>query len=143
MILVDVNVLLAAKMSSYGHHEAARRWLDDRLNAVARVGMPWLSLLGFVRLASNPRVFSRPLSVHEGLGQVQEWLELDNVWIPEPTCEHAAVLARLAREAGASARLVSDLHLAALAVEHGLVVCSRDRDFARFPGLRWEDPLGG
>lgn len=143
MILLDVNVLLMAKMSAYPDHAAMRSWLQDRLNAPARCGMPWVTLLGFSRLASNPRVFQRPLTLAHALRQVEEWLALPNVWTPQPTDQHASIVGRLAVETSASYRLVTDLHLAALAIEHGVTLCSRDQDFRRFPELRWTDPLAG
>lgn len=141
MILVDANVLVHAHVSSLSGHERARAWLDERLGGSTRVGLPWESLLAFVRLVSNPRVFERPLTVAQGWAQVESWLSCAPVWIPEPTERHAQVLGALLRAPGLRANHVPDAHLAALAVEHGLVVCSTDGDFARFPGVRWENPL--
>lgn len=143
MILVDVNVLLKATMDAYPEHHAMRGWLDGRLNGGARVGLPWVVLLGFARIASNPRVFSNPLPFQRALSQVGDWLGLATVWTPTPTSRHHLVLSTLAAESGATCRLATDLHLAALSVEHGLVVVSEDRDFTRFASVRWERPLGG
>ncbi len=143
MILVDVNVLLTATMDVYPAHAAMRGWLDSRLNGAARVGLPWIVLLGFARIASNPRVFSNALPLERALQQIGEWLALPTVWTPAPTERHFAVLSELAAAGGATYRLTTDLHLAALSVEHGLVVMTEDRDFARFEGVSWERPLGG
>ncbi len=140
MILVDANLLVYAHVSSFAQHEAARRWLDDRLNGTAPVGLPWPSILGFIRLVSNPRIFERPLRVGDAWHQAGEWLDCDSVWIPGPTDRHREVLGPLLA-AAERATLVPDAHLAALALEHGLTLCSTDGDFARFPGLRWENPL--
>jgi toxin-antitoxin system PIN domain toxin len=141
MILVDANLLVYAANHAAADHEKARAWLDDRLNGSVQVGLPWPSLLAFVRLVSNPVIVRRPVTPAEAWRQVQEWLACGVVWIPLPGPGHADVLgAFLARESMTS-RLVPDAHLAALAIEHGLTLCSSDGDFAKFPGLKWENPL--
>ena len=126
--------------SQFDAHAHARAWLDDRLNGTDRVGLPWGALLAFVRLSASPRVVTRPMGLAEATSVVRAWLELGVTWTPQPTERHAQTLAGLlARESQAD--LVPDVHLAALAIEHGLTLCSTDRDFARFDGLRWTDPL--
>jgi len=121
-------------------HAAARTWLDERLNGTDRVGLPWGALLAFVRLSASPRVLSRPIPLRDAAAVVGAWLALPVAWTPEPSDHHAQVLAELlARESKAD--LVPDAHLAAIAIEHGLILCSTDRDFARFEGLHWIDPL--
>lgn len=140
MILVDVNLLLYATMDSHPRHERARGWLEEKLNGVTGVGLPWSSLLGFVRIASNSRVFRRPMSVETAWGYVEEWLALPPVFVPEPAERHAEILRKLLPEAG-RAELVPDARLAALAIEYGLTLQTTDRDFSRFTGLKWEDPL--
>jgi toxin-antitoxin system PIN domain toxin len=122
-------------------HPAARRWLDDRLNGPERVGLPWGALLAFLRLSASPRVLSRPLRLRDAAGVVAAWLSLPSTWVPAPTDRHLETLARLLAPE-TKPDLVPDAHLAALAIEHGLLLCSTDRDFARFEGLRWTDPLG-
>ena len=141
MILLDANLLLYARVSGFPQHEAARDWLDGKLNGVPGVALPWQSLLAFVRLSSNPRIFQRPLPTSEAWFQVREWLECPPVWIPEPTERHEEVLGTLIPSVGNRPNLLPDANLAALAMEYGLVLCSSDADFARFPGLRWENPL--
>jgi uncharacterized protein len=141
VILVDANLLVYAHVSSTVAHGKARKWLDERLNASSQVAMPWPSLLAFVRLVSNPRVFSRPLAVAQAWAQVESWLAVPSVWIPQPTERHREVLAPLLANATFRSNLVPDAHLAALAIQHGLTLCSADGDFARFAGLRWENPL--
>ena len=141
MILVDVNLLLYAHIARYPQHEKIREWLDEQFNGVGRVGLPWVSLLGFVRLATNPRAIERPLTVADAWQQARAWLGNDSAWIPEPTNQHAEALGSLLMLPGINANLVPDAHLAALAIEHGLILCSADGDFARFPGLRWHNPL--
>jgi toxin-antitoxin system PIN domain toxin len=141
MILVDANLLLYARVATYPQHEVARVWLDEWLNGTAPVGLPWSSLLAFVRLVTNPRVFEHPETVLTAWAQVEEWLDCSPVWVPQPTDRHRAVLGSLLTGGGGRANLVPDAHLAALAIEHGLILCSTDGDFARFRGLRWENPL--
>ena len=141
MILVDANVLVYAHVASVPQHVAARTWLDDRLNGSAPVGLPWPSLLAFARLVSNPRVFERPTTIAAAWQQVESWLDCPSVWIPLPMERHREVLGPLLRSTAGRSHLVPDAHLAALAIEQGLVLCSTDGDFARFPGLRWENPL--
>ena len=140
MILVDANLLLYAVAAEAPEHDAAREWLDERLNGTARVGLPWPSLLAFLRLITNPRVYDRPLPLSDAWERVTAWLSLPVAWIPLPTSRHAAVLEELLRRESAS-RLVPDAHLAALALEHGLRVCTTYGDFARFAGVSWENPL--
>lgn len=141
MILVDVNLLVYAHMSPTAEHDAALAWLDGQLGEGTRIGLPWASLLGFMRVATNPRAFSRPQSVRGAWAQVEAWLDSGNVWIPEAGASHRPILSRLLEHLGGSARLISDAYLAALAIEHGLTLCSTDGDFARFQGLRWQNPL--
>lgn len=141
MILVDANLLLYAANHAAPEHEAARTWLDSQLSGSVRVGLPWPSLLAFVRLVSNPLVVRQAVSIGAAWSQVQEWLACDTVWVPLPTERHADILGDLCRSSSMTSRLVPDAHLAALAIEHGLTVCSTDGDFAKFPGLVWENPL--
>ena len=110
MILVDANLLVYAHVSDFEQHERARVWLDGCLNAGERVGVPWASLLAFMRLTTNPRVFKQPLPVAAAWKQVEAWLDVPNVFIPSPTDRHRDVLALLMPEA-THANLVPDAHL--------------------------------
>jgi len=121
-------------------HGAAKTWLDERLNGTDRVGLPWAALLAFVRLSASPRVLSRPIALRDAAAVVGAWLALPVTWTPEPSDHHAQILAELLASES-KADLVPDAHLAAIAIAHGLLLCSTDRDFARFQGLRWTDPL--
>lgn len=142
MILLDANLLVYASLREMKESARALRWVEDRFNGAARVGIPWSSLLAFVRITTNGRLFARALTLAAAVDQIQMWLRLPTVWIPEPTAQHAEILGRLLdRESRGD--LVHDAHLAALAIEHGLILCSTDRDFSRFAGLRWENPLAG
>ncbi len=141
MILVDASLLVYAHIVEMRQHEAARAWLDGRLNGTARVGMPWATLVAFVRLVSNPRILAQPRTVVQAWRQVEAWLDCAPAWIPLPTERHREVLAKLLCGPGMNANLVPDAHVAALAIEHGLTLHSADSDFARFPGLKWQNPL--
>lgn len=141
MILVDANLLIYAVNAAAPQHAAAQAWLDARMNGTSRVGLPWASLLAFLRLVTNPRVFQRPLSMSSAWSQVDAWLNSGPAWIPMPTSRHAEILARLLAAPGVHGNLVPDAHLAALAIEHGLELNSTDGDFARFAELKWCNPL--
>ncbi len=141
MILVDANILVYSHVESFAQHDTAKDWLDEQINGATSVGMPWESLLAFLRLVTNARVFERPESMAQAWQQVRDWLACDSVWIPQPTERHVAVLNELLSQPGVHANLVPDAHLAALAIEHGLTLCSTDGDFARFSTLRWLNPL--
>ena len=141
MILVDANLLIYAHVSSFAQHNTARDWLDRQLDGFARVGLPWASVLAFLRLVTNPRVFERPEPMVEAWRQIVEWLACEPAWVPEPTERHGELLGQFLKPSGMHANLVPDAHLAALAIEHGLTLCSADSDFARFPGLPWLNPL--
>lgn len=143
MILVDANLLLYAVISDYEQHEAAHAWLDAQLNGHVRVGLPWVSVLAFLRITTNPRIFPDPLPMKEAWKRVRVWLDAPNVWCPETTERHREILEPFLHGVASSAKLVSDAHLATLAIEHGLLLCSTDGDFARFAELRWQNPLAG
>lgn len=141
MNLVDANLLIYAHVDSFPQHSGARHWLDSQLGGATLVGLPWPSLLAFLRIVTNPRIFERPESIAGAWRQVQAWLDAEPAWIPQPTERHREVLTPLLLQTGTQGNLVSDAHLAALAIEHGLTLCTTDGDFARFPDLRWKNPL--
>jgi len=143
VILLDANLLIYAHVESFTQHPRARRWVDAQLSGEVPVGIPWVSVIAFLRIVTNPRVFERPAPIDDAWRQVRDWLSADVSWVPEPTARHADVLGSLLAATGAHAALVPDAHLAALAIEHGLTLQSTDRDFARFPRLRWNNPLAG
>ncbi len=140
-MLVDANILLFAIDASSHFHVSARSWLTSALNGPQRVGLPWQVLAAFVRVATHPRAFQQPLSPQIAWTYVEEWLAWDAVWIPSPTPRHQGVLGSLITSYHLRGNLVSDAQLAALAIEHGLTVCSADTDFARFAEIRWVNPL--
>jgi toxin-antitoxin system PIN domain toxin len=140
-MLVDANLLLFAVDSGSPWHRPAAKWLTAQLNGERRVGIPWESLVAFVRVATHPRASDHPLQPDEAWAFVEEWLAAPTVWVPQPTEAHPDVLGSLVRRYRLGGNLVPDAHLAAIAIEHGLEVCSADSDFARFTEVRWRNPL--
>jgi uncharacterized protein len=139
--LPDINLLLYATDEASPRHPAARAWVEATLSGSETVALTWTVLLGFVRLGTNPAVFARPLAPTEAFDLLDEWLARPCVTVVHPTHRHAAVLRELLDPLGTAGNLTTDAHLAALAIEHGALLCSCDADFSRFPGLRWVDPL--
>lgn len=143
MIFVDANILLYAEDSTSRHHELARQWWDAQLSNSEPVGLSWPVLNAFIRVGTNTRLHQRPLTVHEAVDRVQSWLDQPCVRILQPTDRHWGIFQSLLVQGNAVANLVSDAHLAALAIEHNCVLQSSDADFSRFPGLKWSNPLAG
>ena len=140
-MLLDVNLLLYATITGTPDHPRAAAWLESQLNGDRRVAIPWESITGFLRLATNPRVVAPPVDPTTAWDVAERWLAQPNVWIPVPTENHARVLGDLLIQYRPSGKLIPDAHLAALAIEHGLDVYSTDSDFARFAEIRWVNPL--
>src|SRR3979411_2171605 len=142
-MIVDANILLFAQDDSSPHHDMSRQFLTVALNGAARVGLPWPSLIAFLRIRTNPRAYARPLSPVEAWNHVLDWLAAPAARGPGPTGLHAGVVGSLVQRYQLRAGLFSDVHLAALAIEHGVSLCSADTDFARFTELSWINPLAG
>ncbi|HEY7831633.1 MAG TPA: type II toxin-antitoxin system VapC family toxin [Solirubrobacteraceae bacterium] len=141
MKLPDVNLLLYAFDEVSPHNEGARAWLDETLSGSETVALAWATLTGFLRLSTHATIFEQPLEAEEALEIIDGWLAQPCTTVVHPTARHTAVLRELLGPLGTAGNLVNDAHLAALAIEHGAVLYSRDNDFSRFPGLRWVDPL--
>jgi uncharacterized protein len=141
LILVDANLLLHATNSSSPQHEAARRWLEATFSKPEPVGIAWTTVLAFVRIGTNPRAFEHPLSIAEAVTIVSDWLDHPSLVIPGPEERHWEVLRDLLIEGQCHGPLVMDAELAALAIEHGATLATNDKDFARFPRLRFFNPL--
>lgn len=141
MMLVDANLLLYAYDPAAREHEASRQWLEASLSGTVLVRFSWLTVWAFLRIMTNPRVFERPLTMAEAEHHVSSWLAQPVAGILEPGERHWEILRPLALDGQVSGPLVMDAALAAIAIEHGATLCTTDRDFARFPGLTWMNPI--
>lgn len=141
MILVDANILLYAENADLPQHEAARGWWDGQLSSNPNVCLCWPVLSAYLRISTNLHVFPHPLTISRASERIESWLSRPNVRVIQPTSQHWAVFRRLLSKGQASGNLVSDAHIAAIAMEHGCELYSTDADFSRFPGLAWRNPL--
>ena len=141
MKLLDLNLLLYAVNRDSPHHGAAKAWLDATLIGDEAVGIPWVVVLGFLRLTTSARVFARPITPKQAVSVVSGWLAQPSVSMINPGGEHWRLLRDIITDTGTSGNLTTDAHLAALAIETGAELCSTDADFARFPHLQWTNPL--
>lgn len=138
MKVPDVNVLLYALDRTARRHESARDWLERALSGPETVGLAWITLLGVIRLSTNPSVFDPALDPDVALDVIDDWLAQPSATTIHPTDRHSSVLRSLLTETGAAGNLTTDAHLAALAIEHGATLSSYDTDFHRFSGLKYE-----
>jgi toxin-antitoxin system PIN domain toxin len=142
MILVDANLLLYAEDSLSEHHQAARTWWDAQLSGAEPVCLCWPVVTAFIRIGTNVRLHRRPLTLGEALERVQSWFDQPCARIIYPGEQHWTIFQVMLRDGKAIGSLVSDAHLAAMAVEHNCILQSTDVDFARFKGLKWNNPIG-
>jgi hypothetical protein len=142
MVLVDVNVLVYAHREDAPNHRAYREWLTRLIGAEEAYGMADLVLSGFVRIVTHPRVFAPPSPLEKALAFARGLREQPNGVLVSPGPRHWDIFAALCRRASAKGNLVADAYLAALAIESGSEWITTDRDYSRFPGLRWRHPLG-
>lgn len=141
MILVDANILLYAEDSLHPHHQQARVWWDGQLSRTEPVCLCWTVMSAFIRIGTNHRVFEHPLSLEQVLARIQSWLDQPCTRVIRPTERHWIIFQQMLTDGQAVGNLVTDAHLAALAIEHGCELASTDSDFARFPKLKWRNPL--
>lgn len=141
MILPDLNLLIYAVDESSLFNQAANSWLDEALSSTNPVGFCYPTMLGFLRLTTNRRVFTSPLTLEVATGYIDGWLQQPNATILVPTPNHWTLVKDLLSSSGTAGNLTTDAHIAALAVEHGYTVYSNDADFGRFQNVRWVNPL--
>ena len=141
MIVIDANLLLHAYNTRSKDHDAAREWLESTLSGSELVRIAWVTVWAFLRISTNPRAFEHPLSMTEAREIVASWLAQPNVDVIEPGERHWDVLGTLVSDNQTIGPLVMDAVLAAVAIEHGATLCTTDRDFSRFDGLAWTNPL--
>lgn len=141
MIIPDINILIHAHNSDSRLHEPARIWWDGALNGTEGVGLPWVTILGFIRISTHRGILHSPMTPQEVNSRIEEWLGLPHVHIAVPAEGHFTRLSQVLAQLGTAGNLTTDAHLATLAMERGYTLYSTDADFARFPGLKWVNPL--
>jgi toxin-antitoxin system PIN domain toxin len=141
VLIPDINILLYAYDSTSPRQERARAWWETTLQEPHTIGLPWATSIGFIRVITHRGIWARPLPPKDAIGIVRTWLDHPRVRIVTPGERHAEILFDLLLELGVAGNLTSDAHLAALAIEYQAELVSTDTDFARFPGLRWFNPL--
>jgi hypothetical protein len=141
VIVVDADLLIYAYDAGSVGHEKSRAWLEETLSGREPVGIPWQSLAAFLRVMTNPKLYDRRYSLDEAMVIVESWMAQSNVRILAPGEDHWSQFRRMMLGGSASGPLISDAEIAALTIEYGGVLHTADRDFARFPGLRWVNPL--
>jgi len=141
MIVPDANLLIYAHYSGASEHPRAASWLEAVLSGPEKVGLSWSTIFAFLRVTTTPKLFSRPYELGEAVSIAATWLAHGNVIVLNPTDRHWLILSDLLPKSRIRGSLIMDAHLAALAIEHGATLCTNDRDFARFPGLKVEYPL--
>ncbi|MER5260710.1 type II toxin-antitoxin system VapC family toxin [Actinosynnema sp. NPDC002837] len=141
MIVPDVNLLLYAVISGFPQHTRARAWWEETLNSHITVGLTQPALFGFLRIATNGRILESPLPVGEAVDYVSEWLAQPNVELLTPGADHLRIALELLKDIGTAGNLTTDVQLAAYALAHDGEMHSNDTDFARFPNLKWVNPL--
>jgi uncharacterized protein len=137
----DTNLLIYSVNRNSASHRAALAWLERELSAGEALLLPWVVILGFLRITTRPGLHDQPLTIESAFAFVESWLNHPSVAIAHPGPEHPRILRRLLSDVGTAGNLTTDAHLAALAIEYDGELCSSDNDFARFPGLKWHNPL--
>ncbi len=141
MILTDANLLLYAYNRDAAEHNAARQWLEEQLSAPDLFCFSWQTITAFLRISTNARAFAQPFTIAEATAIITEWLERPQSVILTPGERHWEIFSNLLTTGQATGPLVMDAHLAALSLEHGCILATTDRDFARFPSLQTVNPL--
>ena len=142
MIVPDINLLVYAHDSEFPRHGEVRDWWEELMNGSGSVGLAWVAMLGFIRITTNSKILDNPIAPATACEHVRSWLGRPQSIVIHPGDRHAEILFQLLEQAGSAGNLTTDAHLAALSIEHQAELHSADADMARFPGLRWVNPLG-
>lgn len=143
MIVPDINLLLYAHDAGAPSHSAAVAWWEACLSGATPIGLAPVVLFGFLRIATNPRIYTQPMTPAEGAEVIRSWLARRITRVLEPAPDHVGRVLELLERVGTAANLVTDAQIAALALEQGAVIHTTDADFARFSGVTWFNPLTG
>jgi len=141
VILLDVNILIYASDPISRQQASALSWLEALFGSSGRIGFPWPTIWAFLRITTDRRMSTRPRTMASAIERVREWIQQPEVEIVQPGSRHFEILQRIVLECEVTGPLMSDAVLAALAIEHGATLASTDRDFSRFPSLKWVNPL--
>ena len=141
MIVLDANILLYAYDADSEKHAKARAWVEQVFSDGTPIGLPWQTVAAFLRVVTNTRLPGNRLTSAEAAEIVDQWLNQPNVRLLPPGDQHWTLFRQMLVEGQARGPLVTDAQLAALTIEYGGLLQTTDRDFARFPGLRWRNPL--
>ena len=141
MIIPDINLLVHAHNSQSQQHAPARSWWEGLMNGTGTVGLPWIVILGFIRISTNRRILDNPLDVAGACRRVRSWLDRPQTILIDAGARHADIFFTMLESLGTAGNLTTDAHLAALTIEHQAELHSADADMARFPGLKWLNPL--
>lgn len=141
MKVVDVNVLIYAVNRRSAHHEKVRQWWESAISAGESIGLAWVVIVGFLRLTTQRGVLDRPVTPEVAIALVDDWLAQPNIRLLSELDGHWDLLRGFLQQVGTAGNLTNDAHLAAIAIANGATLISADRDFSRFTGLRWENPI--
>jgi toxin-antitoxin system PIN domain toxin len=141
MIVVDVNLLLYAYDGRATAHERARLWWQSVISGQELIGLPWQTIHAFLRISTDKRISGNQVPMESSLALVEQWINLPHLHVLTPRDRHWSLLRRMLLEGQAKGPMTTDAQLAAITIEHSGVLYTSDRDFARFPGLRWVNPL--
>jgi len=141
MIIPDINLLVYAYNSDAPFHSGSRKWWEETMNGTERIGIPWIVSAGFIRLMTHPKVLANPVDPEQAVRWVESWFAYDHVSPINPGHDHLRILAGCLADSGVGANLVTDAHIASLAIEYQARVYSNDTDFGRFSGLNWVNPI--
>lgn len=142
MTILDVNILLYASIGTFPQHKAASAWLEELVEGPDRIGLPWVTIWGYLRLATSNLAFATSVTTEDAFAFLQELLSVSKVIQVDPGPDHLNLLRQLAVGGQSTGPKLTDAALAALAIEHGATLASTDKDFSRFPKLKWVNPLG-
>jgi uncharacterized protein len=141
MIILDVNLLIYAYDTTCADHKSARVWVESVFSGDEAIGLPWQTVSAFLRVLTYPGLFGESFTMRQVLAIVDQWIEMPQVRMLLPGEDHWEFFREMLVGGDVRGKLTTDAELAALTIEHGGVLYSADRDFARFPGLRWVNPL--
>jgi len=143
VIVPDANLLLYAYDSTSPHHSGARAWVGQAFAGPELIGLPWQSIWAFLRISTNSRIYANSISIERAVGIVEQWMGVKHIRQLVPGERHWELLQQMLIEGNVRGPATTDAQLAALTIEFGGVLHTTDRGFARFPGLRWVNPLAG